>query len=112
MDAVQARLRGLLTEIAIVLKGPNDPRDPHDWGDLPDLAEKIVTEHKHLKAWWSDHMAKVADGYDHVADHLETIKAESEAAGYRRGVVDTIHRFEGRVRALPEGDAVDPDAVL
>lgn len=106
MEAVQSRLRGILMDVAHALKGA--PKgEPHDWHDLPELVEKLSIEHRHLKAWWAEHMNRVAAGYDQVAVDLESVRREAEAEGYRKGVVATIHKMQGRVRALPEPDLDD-----
>lgn len=108
MEAVQGRMREILMDVAYVLKGT--PKDtPHQWHDLPELTEKLVAENKHLRAWWAEHMSRVADGFDQVAVDLEAVRRDAEAAGYRKGVVDTIHKMQGRVRALPEPDVVEAE---
>ena len=107
MESVQTRMRELLTDVAHAVKGPPAAGERHDWGDLPELVHKLATEHRHLKAWWAEHMSRVSEGYDQVAVDLEGVRRDALSEGYRRGVVDTIHRFEGRLRELPEAEAVD-----
>lgn len=107
MDLVQRRMRGLLADIAHVLKGPPRPGEAHDWHDLPDMVARIVSEHKHLKAWWSDHMDKVSAGFEQVAVDLAAVRREAVAEGFRMGATAAIERMEGRLRPL-----TDPDEVI
>lgn len=98
MEAVQTKMRQLLSDIAYVVKGPNDK----DWGDLPDRVHRLVVEHRHLKDWWARHMQEVADGYAQVAVDLGAVRAEATAAGFQMGVRATLERLEGHVRPTLE----------
>lgn len=111
MEAVQTHMRGILTEVAYALKGPPAAGQRHTWADLPELAQKLATEHKHLKAWWAEHMDRVSQGYEKVAVDLEEVRRVAVAEGFRMGAAAAIERMEGRLKPLPEPDVIDPDEV-
>lgn len=112
MEAVQEKMRELLSGVACAVKGPSQGGKPHDWHDLPELVQKLVVEHKHLKSWWQDHLDRTAGTYDQVADAMAATRQASFADGFQRGVTATLQRLEGRLRPHSEPDVVDPDEVI
>ena len=112
MEIVQGRMREILTDVAYALKGPAKTSEPHSWADLADVAQKIATEHKHLKSWWQDHMDRVSASFEDVAVNLESVRKEAEVEGFKKGALAVIDRVQNRLKPLPEPDIVDPDEVI
>jgi hypothetical protein len=111
LEAVCSRMRSLLADIAVEVKGPAPLDKPHDWGDLPELIHKLVAEHKHLKDWWAEHVDTAAQSYEEMASNMAAVRKVAVAEGFRMGVTATLQRLEGRVRALPDPDVIDAEEV-
>lgn len=86
MEQIQGRLRELLIGVAEALKGPQDPRQPHDWSDLPELARRLSVEHKHLKSWWQQHLDGAVSSFDQMSVDLSAARREASAEGFLKGV--------------------------
>lgn len=126
MDAVQSRLREILVGVAEALKGRPRPNEAHDWSDLPELAHKVATEHRHLKAWWQDHLSRVGESFDRLSVDMSEVRREAAAEGFQRGVAAMRLLIEQRgapqlqsgsdlrdtARQLAAAEVVDPDDIL
>lgn len=116
---VQSRMRELLVGVAEALKGPTNPRAPHDWADLPEIAAKIATEHRHLKAWWQEHLQQAGRSFEELAVDMAAVRTEATAEGFRQGARAMWEALQsrallsnGEAAALAAAEVQTPDEVI
>ncbi|MEB3843966.1 hypothetical protein [Pseudomonas guariconensis] len=90
--ALCSRLSDLLRDVALAVRGPEEPLKRHGFADLPSRVKAVVAERDQLKAENEDYKS----GQERYEQIIEDLKADNEAL--RKALGEISGQVDGNIR--------------
>lgn len=90
--ALCSRLSDLLRDVALAVRGPEEPLKRHGFADLPSRVKAVVAERDQLKAENEDYKS----GQERYEQIIEDLKAENESL--RKALGEISGQVDGNIR--------------